>query len=37
MGVPPYNQGRLYWWQEDSLVKEYNQRIEFMNKTGRMM
>jgi len=29
MGVPPPQQGRLYWWEEKGLIKEYNERKRF--------
>jgi len=29
MGVQPLEQGKLYWWQEKSLINEYNEKKKF--------
>ena len=34
MGVPPYLQGKLYWWQNNGLLNEYNKMKEFQAKVG---
>lgn len=30
MGVSPEKQGRLYWFQENSLINEYSEKKKFM-------
>ena len=34
MGVQPPLQGRLYWWQINSLMDEYHERIKFEAQIG---
>jgi len=32
MGVQPPEQGKLYWWQERSIMRQYQEEKEFIAK-----